>query len=210
MVRMAKNEYCKWRATNDELKSSASGLAYQKTKESNDEIDGCVLGWGQWCSGIDQGDGWVRFEVSTTKDCIDKDLWERKLCGSMRLNFWSTTKYSPVKEALPWLWNNTCFAKLRQWIEQGWFDDWVMNYVLLINLLLVFVETTYDLEHIPEAAVCKKLELIFSFVYLTECGLKLCVWSWEEYRSYGPNMFDFVTTWLLLGTLSTRSRTSGC
>jgi len=42
--------------------------------------------------------------------------------------------------------------------------------------------------------------LIFSFVYLTECGLKLCVWSWEEYRSSGANIFDFVTTWLLLGS----------
>jgi len=87
---------------------------------------------------------------------IDKEAWENKLCGAMQLNFWVTNKFSPVKEALPWLWNNTYFARLRENIESGWFDNWIMNNVLLINLLLVFIETTYDLEHIPEAAVCKK------------------------------------------------------
>jgi len=123
-----------------------------------------------------------------------------KICGAMQLKFTVTTKDSPVKEVVPWLWNSRYFVKLREWVDNGQFDNWFMNTVLMINLTLVVIETTYDLNHIGEPSYCKKLELIFSFIYLTECGLKLCVWSWEEYHSLIANTFDFITTWLLLGS----------
>lgn len=123
-----------------------------------------------------------------------------KICGAMQLRFDVVQKDSPVKDVLPWLWKDTKFAKLREWVDNGKFDNWFMNVVLMVNLCLVVIETVYDLKHIPEASFCKKLELIFSFIYLTECGLKLCVWSWEEYHSLRANTFDFITTWLLLGS----------
>jgi len=122
------------------------------------------------------------------------------LCAAMQLKFTVTIKDSPVKDALPWLWDHPAFAQLRIWIEDKSFDNWFMNVILMINLSLVVIETTYDLNHVPEASYCKQFELIFSFIYVTECGLKLCVWSWDEYHSVGANTFDFVTTWLLLGS----------
>jgi len=123
-----------------------------------------------------------------------------KICGAMQLKFWHTTKDSPVRDVMPWLWDSKFFAKLREWVDNGKFDSLFMNSVLMINLCLVAIETTYDLNHIPEASYCKKLELIFSFIYLTEVGIKLCVWSWLEYHSFPANTFDFITTWLLLGS----------
>jgi len=123
-----------------------------------------------------------------------------KLCAAMQLQFTVTIRDSPVKDALPWVWENAAFVTLRGMIENKSFDNWFMNSVLLINLSLVVMETTYDLNHIPEAAYFKQLELVFSLVYLTECGLKLCVWSWAEYHSATANTFDFITTWLLLGS----------
>lgn len=123
-----------------------------------------------------------------------------QVCGAMKLTFLITTKDSPVKDVFPGLWNSKPFQCLKEWIDDGRFDGRIMTTVLSINLILVCVETTYDLNHIPEASYCKKLELIFSFIYLTECGLKLCVWSWAEYRATMANTFDFVTTWLLLGS----------
>jgi hypothetical protein len=123
-----------------------------------------------------------------------------KICGAMQFQFWWATKDSPVKDVVPWLWNNSYFIKLRESVENQSFDNCFMNSVLIINLILVVIETWYDLNHVPEASFCKKLELIFSFIYLTECGLKLCVWSWEEYHSLIANTFDFITTWLLLGS----------
>mmetsp|Transcript_52735 Transcript_52735/g.83705 ORF Transcript_52735/g.83705 Transcript_52735/m.83705 type:complete len:943 (-) Transcript_52735:164-2992(-) len=123
-----------------------------------------------------------------------------EICGVMALEFTIAKKDSPVKEQFPELWNNKKFEYLRELVESGKFDDWFMNAVLIVNLMLVVIETTYDLDHLPEPKYCKKLELMFSFIYLTECGLKLCVWSWQEYSSLRANIFDFTTTWLLLGS----------
>ena len=75
-----------------------------------------------------------------------------------------------------------------------------MNYVLVLNLLLVVSETAYDLNGWEEAKLMEHLELIFSFVYVTEVGLTLCVYSWAHYWSFRSNQFDFMTTWLLLGS----------
>lgn len=84
-------------------------------------------------------------------------------------------------------------------VYSGAFDTF-MNYVLLLNLLLVVSETAYDLNGWEEAKLMEHLELIFSFVYVTEVGLTLCVYSWAHYWSFRSNQFDFMTTWLLLGS----------
>jgi len=75
-----------------------------------------------------------------------------------------------------------------------------MNYVLLVNLFLVVSETVYDLNGWKEALLMENLELVFSFVYVAEVGLTLCVYSWAEYWSSRSNQFDFMTTWLLMAS----------
>merc|ERR1719329_931594 len=79
-----------------------------------------------------------------------------------------------------------------------------MNIVLVFNLMLVIAETAHDLKHptegAPEPPLMDYLELSFSFIYVFEIATKLSVLSWSEYTSDRSNIFDFTTTWLLLGT----------
>jgi len=78
--------------------------------------------------------------------------------------------------------------------------DRVMNAVLVVNLTLVVAETSYDLSDMPEPPAFEFMELVFSFMYLGEVACKLSVVSWGEYWSQTSNKFDFLSTWLLLGT----------
>jgi len=72
--------------------------------------------------------------------------------------------------------------------------------VLFLNLVLVVQETTYDMNDWPEPLFLEKLEFIFSMVYVTECGLRLSVYSWSHYKASHTNKFDFLCTWMLACT----------
>lgn len=76
----------------------------------------------------------------------------------------------------------------------------LMNYILVVNLTLVVLETAYDLNQLPEPPAFELLELGFSFVYVGEVAIKLSVCSFSEYWSFTSNQFDFLSTWLLLST----------
>jgi len=121
------------------------------------------------------------------------------ICGVIQYDFWAVIPESPVREVFPGFWNSHGFSYFRKQVYSGAFDTF-MNYVLLLNLLLVVSETAYDLNGWEEAKLMEHLELIFSFVYVTEVGLTLCVYSWAHYWSFRSNQFDFMTTWLLLGS----------
>lgn len=81
--------------------------------------------------------------------------------------------------------------------EQPKFER-IMNWVLMVNLALVVLETSYDLNNVEEPAFFDYLELMFSFVYVGEVMAKLSVVSFEEYWAYGSNRFDLFSTVLLL------------
>jgi two pore calcium channel protein len=78
--------------------------------------------------------------------------------------------------------------------------DVIMNYVLVLNLGLVVIESFFDYYQWDEPAFMDYIDIAFSFVYLGEVCVKLAVKSWGEYWSDGGNRFDFFTTWLLLST----------
>lgn len=125
-----------------------------------------------------------------------------RICALLDCECWTTQKNSPVEEVCPSLWRN--IAWLRAKVTDGddsedpsSFDEF-MNTVLLLNLVMVVLETSYELNKVPKPPVLDSLELIFSFAYVMEVGVKLCVYSWAEYSSSGSNLFDFATTWLLL------------
>lgn len=125
------------------------------------------------------------------------------ICAVVEYNFWTTTIDSPVKDEFPWLWEK--LASLRAYVETDHETehsqlDSFMNYVLLTNLLLVVAETVLELESLGESFILGYLELIFSFVYVIEVGLVLSVKSWGYYWSARTNQFDFIVTWLLLGS----------
>jgi two pore calcium channel protein len=78
--------------------------------------------------------------------------------------------------------------------------DKLMNRVLGLNLVMVVIESVYDLWEIPEPGILSVIEIAFSFVYLGEVLVKLMVVSFGEYWASVANRFDFFTTWLLLTT----------
>merc|ERR1712048_257408 len=89
------------------------------------------------------------------------------------------------------------FLCFRRHYQDGNFKGF-MDFVLLVNLILVVCETIYNFERWHERMYMKSLELTFSLVYVAEVALHLVVISWDEYISLRPNQFDFVVTWLLL------------
>jgi hypothetical protein len=91
----------------------------------------------------------------------------------------------------------------------GYFDRHVMPGVLAVNLILVIIETYYDLNDYPEPSWTENLEFVFSFVYLGECMFKIAAKGWPFYRSSTSNLFDLGTTFLLLGTSVAESLLSG-
>lgn len=75
-----------------------------------------------------------------------------------------------------------------------------MNVVLLFNLMLVVLETVWDLYGWNEPTLMENLEFIFSFIYVAEVALRLSVESFGMYWSTRANQFDFFTTWALLAS----------
>ncbi|CAL1134963.1 unnamed protein product [Cladocopium goreaui] len=139
----------------------------------------------------------------TTMDADGSDELEQDeffgICGVIQYDFWAVVTDSPVRQVFPGFWESKGFTYFRNQVYSGNFDT-LMNYVLLLNLLLVVSETAYDLNGWEEAKLMEHLELFFSFIYVTEVGLTLCVYSWGQYWSSRSNQFDFMTTWLLLGS----------
>jgi hypothetical protein len=74
--------------------------------------------------------------------------------------------------------------------------DAFMDKILMLNFVCVVCESVFPDEQAQNWF--SMIELMFSFTYLMECGVKLCVISFEEYWSSVSNQFDFHTTWLLL------------
>ncbi|CAJ1452288.1 unnamed protein product [Effrenium voratum] len=78
--------------------------------------------------------------------------------------------------------------------------DKLMNNVLMVNLVMVIIESYYDLNNWEPPVFTGYVELVFSFIYLGEVAVKVTVRSWDVYWLSGANRFDFFTTILLLFT----------
>jgi len=145
--------------------------------------------------------------VDEEKDgVIDKKQF-CNICSVMQYDFWVVKKDSPMKELCPNLWNGSTYQRCRDLVDCGSFDM-LMNIVLVVNLLLVVMETIYDLNKWTETPLMGNLELTFAIIYVAEVMIKLSVWSFEHYWSSRSNQFDFFTTWTLLACSTVESLAS--
>jgi len=119
------------------------------------------------------------------------------ICGVLEYEFWTTRRDSCLKRCSPLIWDSDAAVWFRQRVYDEDFSTF-MNYVLMVNLMLVIVETIYDLQKWPQTAFMENVEFFFSFVYVTEIFLVMTVYSFSYYWSFQSNQFDFATTWLLL------------
>mmetsp|Transcript_16241 Transcript_16241/g.37424 ORF Transcript_16241/g.37424 Transcript_16241/m.37424 type:complete len:765 (-) Transcript_16241:55-2349(-) len=150
----------------------------------------------------------ILFKVvdQTGDDAVAVDEFCRAIDSLMKCHSWTTRKYSWVKTAYPTLWKKEWYRRFRRKVEDedglfsgGEFDDFMTN-VLVVNFVLVVLESTYDLNQWDEPAWMDWSEFTFSFIYLGEVGCKLAVMSFGTYWSANANKFDLFTTILLAFT----------
>mmetsp|Transcript_8836 Transcript_8836/g.19301 ORF Transcript_8836/g.19301 Transcript_8836/m.19301 type:complete len:1207 (-) Transcript_8836:396-4016(-) len=73
-----------------------------------------------------------------------------------------------------------------------------MNGVLLLNAVVVVLESAQDLAHETKYdQIFTAIEFMFGWAYVVEFFIILSAMSWEEYISSKAHWFDFFTTWLL-------------
>lgn len=158
------------------------------------------------------------FQTESESGRIDKEVFS-DLCCIIQHNIWLTPRSSSfvldksagpntaiVKPSMQYLYDSVWETEVED-EEQSFppatqnskFDNF-MTKVLLLNLVMVVVESVYDLMEWTEPLILDYIDLVFSFLYLGEVLMKLAVKSWAEYWSSGANQFDFFTTWLLLAT----------
>lgn len=123
------------------------------------------------------------------------------ICSVIQYEFWFTKKYSCLHRKCPGLWKSRVFQWYKGQVEptNGNFDQ-LMTLILMLNFVLVIIESTYDLSGWEEENWMEWSEFVFSWIYVGEVLAKLTVFSFREYWSDFSNRFDFFTTWLLLGT----------
>lgn len=137
------------------------------------------------------------------KDCdgyVD-EMEFAELCSLTQYSMWWTKRDSCLKDNMPHFWADPRVAVVRRSVRDpdGALEH-IMNMVLLVNFVLVVIETTYDLNKWDEPVWTAWLEFVFSFIYLGECMFKIGVSGWDFYVSTPSNSFDFLTTMLLLST----------
>jgi hypothetical protein len=80
--------------------------------------------------------------------------------------------------------------------------DTVMNYILIINSVLVVFESLQDLSNMDTTStdgMWAAVEFGFSILYVVELFLRLTVMGWLEYWEDTSNKFDFIVTVALFG-----------
>mmetsp|Transcript_97632 Transcript_97632/g.279235 ORF Transcript_97632/g.279235 Transcript_97632/m.279235 type:complete len:464 (+) Transcript_97632:1339-2730(+) len=78
--------------------------------------------------------------------------------------------------------------------------DSLINYVLVVNSVLVLMESFQDLGDFQTPMsdnAWATIEFMFSFVYMGELGCKLCCISWKEYWADAGNRMDCSATLIL-------------
>merc|ERR1719446_1157730 len=120
-----------------------------------------------------------------------------EVCKMMNYYFWVTEYDSKLSKCCPSIWKGRIHTWFRNsCYETGRFDN-AMNCVLVVNFVMIILESYYDLHDLPEPGILANLELQFSFIYVCELVCKFSVISWGEFWSSSANAFDFWTTIIL-------------
>jgi len=140
-------------------------------------------------------------DVITTDEFSD-------MCDLMQMKFTMHERDSPIRRWLVdqelssyalWLVDNGAEGPDLGYATSypGSLLDSIMSCVLAANLVWIVLQSTFDINHIPECSWFLYVDLLFTNFYVIEVTLKLCWWSWREYWFVKDNRFDFVTTLIL-------------
>lgn len=125
------------------------------------------------------------------------------LFDALELKFESMQRETLLERQLPWLYRAPRFAQLMKWVRADTSFSSCVNIVMVLNMLVVMVETHLDLADVDSTfsvVVFAWLELAFSVVYVGEVVLRLMASGWRVYWRQFGNRFDLCVVLLLLGS----------
>mmetsp|Transcript_52619 Transcript_52619/g.139765 ORF Transcript_52619/g.139765 Transcript_52619/m.139765 type:complete len:1780 (-) Transcript_52619:248-5587(-) len=136
---------------------------------------------------------------------LDEEKFQ-SVANALQYKFWIARQNNYLEDRNPQWYSKGCLRRLKQMVWEGTETgepsrlDNYMNYVLLLNAVVVVAESAQDLEHITKYdSVFTAIEFAFSWAYVVEFVILILAMSWAEYTSSRARLFDFFTTWLLFG-----------
>ncbi|KAK1396260.1 Two pore calcium channel protein 1 [Heracleum sosnowskyi] len=113
------------------------------------------------------------------------------ICNAIALKF-------QKEDSLPWLmkysfYRATFSEKLKTFVRDPKFE-YVVIFVLMLNLVAVVIETTLDIQDSSGQNFWQQLEFVFGWLYFLEMVLKVYSYGFENYWKDGQNRFDFIIT----------------
>lgn len=113
------------------------------------------------------------------------------ICNAIALKF-------QKEDSLPWLmkypfYRATFSEKLKTFVRDPKFE-YVVIFVLMLNLVAVVIETTLDIQDSSGQNFWQQLEFVFGWLYFLEMALKVYSYGFENYWKDGQNRFDFIIT----------------
>ncbi|KAK4342343.1 hypothetical protein RND71_038159 [Anisodus tanguticus] len=119
------------------------------------------------------------------------------LCTAIALKFEKEDSL-PIFEAYPSFYHSPASEKLRDFVR-GVMFEYIIVFILLVNLGAVIVETTLDMQNNSAQTFWQKVEIAFGWLYVIEMALKVYTYGFGNYWRDGQNRFDFVITWVIGG-----------
>lgn len=118
------------------------------------------------------------------------------LCTAIGVRFQKEDSL-PIFEACPNFYHSPASEKLRGFVRGATFE-YIIVFVLLVNLVAVIIETTLDIQNNSGQTFWQKVEFTFGWLYVIEMALKVYTYGFENYWRDGQNRFDFVVTWVIV------------
>jgi len=99
-------------------------------------------------------------------------------------------------EKYPSFYRSPKCERLKSFVQSRQFE-YIVVFVLLMNLIAVIIETTLDIENSSSQKVWQEVEFVFGWIYVVEMALKIFSLGFGAYWMEGQNKFDFVITWTI-------------
>ncbi|KAJ1284774.1 hypothetical protein BS78_03G230800 [Paspalum vaginatum] len=117
------------------------------------------------------------------------------LCNTIAIKFQKEPPPSYL-EKYPSFYHSPQCERLKSFVQSRLFE-YVVVFVLLVNLIAVIIETTLDIENSSSQKVWQEVEFVFGWIYVVEMALKIFSLGFGAYWMEGQNKFDFVITWTI-------------
>ncbi|AQK97314.1 Two pore calcium channel protein 1 [Zea mays] len=117
------------------------------------------------------------------------------LCNTIAIKFQKEPPPSYL-EKYPSFYHSPQCERLKSFVRSRLFE-YIVVFVLLVNLIAVVIETTLDIENSSSQKVWQEVEFVFGWIYVVEMALKIFSLGFGAYWMEGQNKFDFVITWTI-------------